>query len=606
MPRKRSRDEVLGTLKRASIFLMPYRAQLAGVFGLIFVVSIISLVFPAIMGWIVDFADPSSHRPVSMRWALGVLLPKNATGRHAIIPLLIFYAVLLLARAVALLTRNHLMQTTGMRVTCDLRIAIFSHLQKLSIRFYEERQTGRVVARVTEDAGSMQVLVTNASVNLLGEMTMAVGVLVLIFFISWQMALLSVVIVPLFVFNYLWHRRRMRLESRRHRRHWSKLVGFLNERIANNRVVRAFATEDLEELSFRSGINADFANYNRVVWRNTLLGTIADFLSGLGTLLALGLGAMLILRHRFTIGELFMFLGYLTQLYGPIVRVFEANAIIQAGVTSMERIFAILDTQPHIPENDALPELPRIDGKIEFRDVSFAYRIGQATLEHVSFTVAPGEMVALVGPSGAGKSTIITLLARFYDPTTGMVRIDDRPITGFNVQSVRRQIGIVMQDNILFSGTIAENIRYGRPEASFAEVVAAAKAANCDEFIRKLRNGYESRVGERGVSLSGGQRQRLAIARVLLRDPRILILDEATSALDSQSERLIQDATEKLMKNRTAIVIAHRLSTVVNASRILVMAGGRIIDVGRHEELLARPGLYRELYQLQFEEREQG
>jgi subfamily B ATP-binding cassette protein MsbA len=269
----------------------------------------------------------------------------------------------------------------------------------------------------------------------------------------------------------------------------------------------------------------------------------------------------------------------------------------------MERIFAILDTRPHIPENDSLPQFPRIRGKIEFRDVSFAYRIGQATLDHISFVVQPGEMVALVGPSGAGKSTIITLLARFYDPTAGQVLIDDRPMVECNVQSVRRQIGIVMQDNILFSGSIAENIRYGRPDATHEEVIAASKAANCHGFVTQLRHGYDSRVGERGVSLSGGQRQRLAIARVLLRDPRILILDEATSALDSQSERLIQDATEKLMKNRTAIVIAHRLSTVVNADRILVMEQGRIVDSGRHEELLARPGLYRDLYRLQFEER---
>ena len=604
MPRKRSRDEVLGTLRRASVYLVPYRLRLAGVFGLIVSVSLFSLVFPALTGWIIDFAN--GHQPVNMRWALDLLIPRGSKGGHAIIPLLVIYALLLLGRALALLTRNHLMQTTGMLVTCDLRIAVFAHLQKLSLRFYEERQTGRVVARVTEDAASMHQLVTSASVNLLGEMTMATGVLVLIFFLSWKIALLSLLIVPLFLFNYIWHRRRMRLESRRHRRHWSKVVGFLNERIANNRVVRAFATEELEADSFRGGIKADFANYNRLVWRNTLLGTIADFLSGTGTLLALALGAMLILRHQFTTGELFAFLGYLMQLYGPIVRVFEANTIIQAGVTSMERIFAILDTQPHIPENDPLPEFARIDGKVEFRDVSFAYRIGQATLEQVSFTVAPGEMVALVGPSGAGKSTIITLLARFYDPTFGAVLIDDRPIAGFNVQSVRRQIGIVMQDNILFSGSIAENIRYGRPDATQEEVVAAARAANCHEFVSHLRHGYDSRVGERGVSLSGGQRQRLAIARVLLRDPRILILDEATSALDSHSERLIQDATEKLMENRTAIVIAHRLSTVVNANRILVMDGGRIVDSGRHEELLARPGLYRELYQLQFAEREQG
>jgi subfamily B ATP-binding cassette protein MsbA len=607
MPRKRSRDEVWGTLRRASVYLMPYRARLGGVFALIIAFSLFSLVFPALMGGIIDFATGhhASNRFVSL------IVPKGAIGMRALLPLFLLYALMLIARAAALLTRNHLMQTTGMRVTCDLRIAVFSHLQKLSIRFYEERQTGRVVARVTEDAASMHQLVANASVNLIGELTMAVGVLVLLFAYSWKLALISVTIIPLFIFNYFWHRRRMRMESRRHRRHWSKLVGFLNERIANNRVVRAFATEGLEENSFRGGIQADFANYNRLIWRSTLLSATADFLSGIGTLLILAFGAVMIYKSlnapagapRFTIGDLSAFLAYLAQLYGPIVRVFDANAIIQAGVTSMERIFAILDTSPHIPDNDALPQLPRIAGKIEFRDVSFAYRIGQATLEHVNFTVEPGEMVALVGPSGAGKSTIITLLARFYDPTAGAVLIDNQPITGFNVQSVRRQVGIVMQDNILFSGSIADNIRYGRPDATHEEVIAASVAANCHEFVSKLKNGYDSRVGERGVSLSGGQRQRLAIARVLLRDPRILILDEATSALDSQSERLIQDATEKLMENRTAIVIAHRLSTVVNADRILVMDHGRIVDFGRHEELLARPGLYRDLYQLQFEER---
>jgi subfamily B ATP-binding cassette protein MsbA len=602
MPRKRSRDEVLGTLARASVYLRPYRLALTGVFLLIVAFSLISLAFPALMGWIIDIAN--GNHPHNK--ALALLVPRNASGLHALLPLFIAYALLLLARAVALLTRNHLMQITGMRVTCDLRIAVFSHLQKLSIRFYEERQTGRVVARVTEDAAAMHQLVTGASVNLIGELTMALGVLLLLLFYNWKLALLALTMVPLFIFNYFWHRRRMRMESRRHRRHWSKVVGFLNERIANNRVVRAFATEDLEEDAFVGGIRADFANYNKLVWRNTLLSTTADFISGTGSLFALAFGAVLILRGQFSTGELMAFLQYLGQLYGPIVRVFDANALIQAGVTSMEKIFAILDTSPHIPDNEALPEFPRIAGKVEFRDVSFAYRIGQATLSHVNFKVEPGEMVALVGPSGAGKSTIITLLARFYDPTAGRLLIDDSPITDFNVQSVRRQIGIVMQDNILFSGSIEENIRYGRPGATKEEVIAAAKAANCHEFVLRLKNGYDSRVGERGVSLSGGQRQRLAIARVLLRDPRILILDEATSALDSQSERLIQEATEKLMENRTAIVIAHRLSTVVNADRILVMDAGRIVDFGKHEELLAREGLYRDLYELQFAERAQA
>jgi ATP-binding cassette, subfamily B, bacterial MsbA len=598
MPRKRSRDEVIATLRRASVYLVPYRGTLALVFLLIVTVSLFSLTFPALQGCIIDIAN--GHPP---RYAvIATLLPHGARGLAALGPLVALFALLLTLRAVALLTRNHLMQITGMRATCDVRVAIFSHLQKLSLRFYEERQTGRVVARVTEDGGAMHQLVTSASVSLLGDLTQALGVLVLLFFYNWVLALIALLTVPLFLFNYVWHRRRMRLESRKHRRHWSRVVGFLNERIANNRVVRAFATEELEEDFFRGGIQGDFTNFNRVTWRNTLLSTIADFISGIGSLLALALGAVFILQGRFTTGDLFAFLMYLTMLYGPIVRVFDANAIIQAGVTSMERIFAILDTRPHIPDNDALPEFPRMLGRVEFRGVSFAYRIGQATLEEVSFRIEPGEMVALVGPSGAGKSTVITLLARFYDPTRGEVLIDGQPIVDFNVHSVRRQIGIVMQDNILFSGSIEDNIRYGRPDATRDEVIAAAQAANCHEFIVRQKNGYDARVGERGMTLSGGQRQRLAIARVLLRDPRILILDEATSALDTQSERLIQDAMEKLMRHRTALVIAHRLSTVVNASRILVMDHGRIVDSGRHDELLARPGLYRELYRLQFKE----
>jgi subfamily B ATP-binding cassette protein MsbA len=526
-------------------------------------------------------------------------------GWTRIVPLLAVYALVLGLRSLLLLARNHLMQTTGMSVTCDLRVAIFSHLQKLSLRFYEERQTGRIVSRVVDDSSAVYQVVTGASVSLLGDLTVALGVFVLLFFLNWQLALISVFITPLFLFNYFFHRRRMRMESRRHSRNWSRVMGFLNERIANNRVVRAFATEKVEEDIFRSGILADYDNFNRVQWRNTLLLTAAEFLSGLGQLLGLGFGAWIILRSagRFTPGDLFAFLGYLGLLYTPIVRVAEANVILQKGVTALEKIFTVLDTQPHIPSNDALPDFPSMQGKVEFRDVSFGYRIGQATLDHVSFTVQPGEMVALVGPSGAGKSTVITLLARFYDPTSGRVLIDDRSIADYNVHTVRRQIGIVMQDNILFSGSLADNIRYGRPEASDDEVVAAARAANAHEFIEKMRDRYESRVGERGVSLSGGQRQRVAIARVLLKDPRILILDEATSALDSHAERMIQDATEKLMRNRTAIVIAHRLSTVINAKRILVMDKGRVIDVGRHEELLARPGLYRELYEMQFTER---
>jgi subfamily B ATP-binding cassette protein MsbA len=279
---------------------------------------------------------------------------------------------------------------------------------------------------------------------------------------------------------------------------------------------------------------------------------------------------------------------------------------MQQAATSMEKIFALLDTQPHIPENDALPAMTDVRGTVAFEDVSFAYRPQHTTLHHLDFEVSVGSTFALVGPSGSGKSTLITLLARFYDPSGGRILVDAKDIRNFNVHSLRRQIGIVMQDNILFSGTIADNIRYGRPGATEAEMRRAAQAAHADEFISRLPHGYETWLGEKGVQLSGGQRQRIAIARVVLKDPRILILDEATSALDTESERLVQDALERLMSQRTSIVIAHRLSTIMNADCILVLDQGRIVERGSHVELIEKNGLYSRLHRMQFVAKSDG
>jgi len=582
MASDRSGSDIWPTLKRFIPYLLVYWQKLVVIFCLILLVTGFELIRPKLIGGIVDEAVT------------------RQSWNHALVLLGIFL-VSVIGRSAALLTRNYLIQESGMRVTCDMRVKIFRHLQNLSLRFYDARHTGKIVSRISNDTAALHNLVTGASVNLLGDCVTIVAVLIILMSSNWKLAIITYAILPLFLYNYFWHKRRLRVESRRHRRNWDNVMAFLHERISSTRLVRAFATEHTETESFRQKIEADYVNYTRVVWRHSLLNVGADFLSGIGFFMVLGYGSYLVMHTQdFTLGELTSFLFFLGLLYAPIIRIVESNAIMQQAATSLEKIFTLLDTRPHIPENDALPQLPTAEGRVTFDSVSFAYRPQHTTLHNLNFEVPPGQTYALVGPSGSGKTTIITLLARFYDPSAGSILVDGRNIREFNVQSLRRQVGIVMQDNILFSGTIADNIKYGRTGSTKDEMIEAAKAANAHEFISSLAQGYETWLGERGVQLSGGQRQRIAIARVILKNPRILILDEATSALDNESERFVQDALDRLMKQRTCIVIAHRLSTVINADKILVLKDGAIAEQGRHDELLRQKGLYRNLHELQF------
>ena len=583
MPHHRSGSEIWPTIRRFLPSLLVYWPRLLGIFALLLIAAVLELVRPYLIGRIVDLA--ASRQPwLHVACILGIFL------------------VAVVAWSGVILARNFCMRQSGRRLTCDLRVNIFRHLQSLSLRFYDARHTGKIVSRISTDTATLYSLVTGASVNLIGDLVTVVGVMVLLLNANWHLALVTYCILPLFIANYKWHRRRLRIESRRHRQNWDKVMSFVHERISSTRLVRAFAMEGVEVENFQKRIEADFTNFNRITWRTTLLTVGADLISGVGLFAVLAYGSWLVMQpgSAFSVGQLTAFLFYLGLLYAPITRIVDSNAVMQQAATSLEKIFALLDTRPHIPENESLPALQGVDGRVTFEDVSFAYRPQHTTLHHLDFEVPPGATFALVGPSGSGKSTLITLLARFYDPSEGRILIDGKDIRDFNVHSLRRQIGIVMQDNILFSGTIADNIRYGRPGASDAQMKEAAEAAHADEFISKLTHGYETWLGEKGVQLSGGQRQRIAIARVVLKDPRILILDEATSALDTESERLVQDALEKLMTRRTSIVIAHRLSTIVKADCILVLDQGRIVEQGSHADLLRQQGLYNRLHNLQF------
>jgi subfamily B ATP-binding cassette protein MsbA len=582
MASHKSGAEIWPTVKRFVPYLLHYWRRLVLIFVFLLVVTGLDLLRPYLIGQIVAGAVGELSWTV-VQW------------------LLVIFLVSVVARSLFFLARNYYTQQTGMRLTCDMRIELFRHLQSLSLRFYDSKHTGKIVSRISLDTGAFHSVVTGASVNLLSDVITIVGVVIVLFSVNWQLAVMTYAVLPFFLINYLWHRRRLRVESRNHRRNWDGVLSFLHERIASTRLVRAFATEMSEVESFRQRIETDFIRFNRVVWRNALLSVGADFLTGIGLFIVLAYGSYLVMSGQgLDISGLTAFLFYLGLLYAPLTRIVDSNAVIQQAVTALEKIFTLLDTKPHIPENDKLPQLPSLEGRVTFDHVSFAYRPQHTTLNDLSFEAKPGETIALVGPSGSGKTTVITLLARFYDPSAGRILVDGQDIRDFNVQSLRRQIGIVMQDNILFSGSIADNIGYGRPEATREEMIEAAKAANAHEFIARLPQGYNSQIGERGVALSGGQRQRIAIARVILKNPRILILDEATSALDTESERLVQEALEHLMEKRTSLVIAHRLSTIVNADRILVLKQGEIVEQGRHEELLAEQGVYHNLHTLQF------
>ena len=495
--------------------------------------------------------------------------------------------------------RHYCASKAGQSSIFDLRSDLYDKVLRMSARFFQRHRSGGLVSRLMNDTLLAQDLVGNALTNVWMDSTALAVILVLLLRIDVSLTVVTLATFPLYLYFFRKLGGKLKQSTHQVQREVESMSGHIQEKMAGAAVVHSFGQEEEEGRRFARASGALFSLVMRTNRWSSLNMTITGVLTSISPLIVLLYGGWQVIHGAISVGDLVAVTLFLAPLYLPLQRFSELNTIFASSLAALDRIFEILDEDPDI--RSAPDAVPLVDcrGEVEFRNVHFSYGAQRPTLDGVSFTMAPGTRTALVGPSGSGKSTIASLIPRFYDVTGGSVCLDGRDVRSLTVESLRRPIALVLQDPILFSGTIRENLLYGHPRADAAALELACRQANAWDFIQTLPDGLETEVGERGAQLSGGQKQRITIARAFLRDPRILILDEATSSLDSESERLIQQALDRLMTGRTTLVIAHRLSTIVAADLILVLHQGRIVDSGRHGDLLAREGLYRNLYQKQ-------
>lgn len=530
-----------------------------------------------------------------------VLADKNGTMLNWIAASII---AIFVVRGLFWYGQNYLMSYVGQSVIIDIRAAVFKKLQRLSVSFYDKNKTGTIMSYVTNDVNALQSAMVENTIEMITEGFILIGSVVAMIYLDWRLTLFTVCTFPVVLWFMEFFGKKIRKTGGRIQECTADITSVLQESVASARVIKSFVREDYEVDRFDVENRANFRANMKNAQLMATLNPVVELVAAIGVTMIIWYGGNNVINGTITAGSLVAFLTYAVNISNPIKRLTRVIGNIQKALAAAQRVFMIIDMPEEIAESRDAKQLPEVSGKVEFQNVSFAYDDKGNVITDLSFSVKPGEVIAIVGPSGAGKSTIANLLPRFYDVNKGDIKIDGHSVREVTLDSLREQVGIVPQETMLFNGSVYNNILYGRLDATKEEIEAAAKAANAHDFIMQLTDGYETKLGDRGVNLSGGQRQRIAIARAILKNPRILILDEATSALDTESERVVQEALDRLMVGRTSFVIAHRLSTVKNADKILVLEKGNLVESGTHDELLALDGLYAHLYKIQYRNKE--
>ncbi|KAF0132905.1 MAG: ATP-binding cassette subfamily B bacterial MsbA [Candidatus Saganbacteria bacterium] len=568
---------------RLIAYLMPYKKQITGAFICMIIMSLANILLIPLIGKLSEAVGAKSFVMLNI-----VVLA--AIGLYFL-------------RGLATYGQGYLTSFVGHRLVADLRINVFKHLQDLSLEFFAKWRTGEVISRITNDISIVQQAIMSSVMDILPSLVTLVGVMGYLIYLNWRLTLITLLVIPLLSWIIKKFGVEMHEVSRDAQRKAADITSILQETISGVRVIKAFATEKQEIKKFSEESEKSFWLSLKQSQINVTQTPLLAFLQMLAVALVIWYGSFEVVSGRLKAADLIAFFAGVAMIADPISRLGNINSTIQQALASAERIFEVIDIKPTIVENPNPIELLPIKGKVEFKNVSFKYEQNEKGILHnVNLSANPGEIIALVGRSGAGKSTLVNLIPRFYDPQDGDIFIDGLSLKDLKLETYRKQLGIIHQEIVLFSGTIRDNIAYAKVDALDEEVEMAAKSANAHDFILELPDGYNSMIGERGIRLSGGERQRIAIARALLMNPKILIFDEATSALDSESEQKVQEAMGRLMAGRTVFIIAHRLSTVQHATKIIVLDEGQIIEEGSHDALLNAGGLYKKLYDMQFKD----